>query len=54
MTLNFGQILPQTAELAALERQKKTPKTNNEEICFFAFCRLFVINSFSYLQVTRS
>ena len=49
----FGQFRPQTTELAALERQKKNPHRlimNGVS----TFSQLFLIRSFSYLQVTRT
>ena len=52
--LKFGQIGPQTTELAALERRKKSPLTYNGENGVSTFSRLFLIRSFSYLQVTRT
>ena len=54
MSSNFGQIRLQTTELAALERQKKSPKTYNGENGVSTFSQLFLIRSFSYLQVTRT
>ena len=39
---------------AALERQKKSPKTYNGENGVSTFSQLFLIRSFSYLQVTRT
>ena len=40
-----------TTELAVLERQKKSPYTYNGENGVVTFSRLFLIGSFSYLQV---
>ena len=50
----FGQIGPRTAEIAALERMKKIPKTYNGENNVITFSPLFLIGSFSYLQVMRT
>ena len=54
MNSNFRQIGPPTTELAALERQKKFPYTYNGENNVITFSQLFLIGSFSYLQVTRT
>ena len=54
MSSNFGQIGPLTTELAALERQKKFPQTYNGKNEVITFSRLFLIRSFSYLQVMRT
>ena len=54
MSSKFGQIRPQTTELAALERWKKFPYTYNGENYVITFSRLFLIGSFSYLQVRRT
>ena len=54
MSSNFGQIRPRTTELAALERRKKFPKTYNGKNEVITFSRLFLIGSFSYLQVVRT
>ena len=54
MSSNFGQIWPPTAELAALERRKKFPWTYNGKNKVITFSRLFLIISFSYLQVMRT
>ena len=54
MSLKFGRIRPRTTELAALERRKKFPKTYNGENYVITFSRLFLIGSFSYLQVMRT
>ena len=51
MTLNFGLLLPLTAELAALERLKKSPYAYNGINDIFTFSRLFLIGCFSILQV---
>ena len=48
---NFGLIGPTTAELAALERLKKSPKAYNGKNDVSTFSRLFLIGYFSYLQV---
>ena len=50
----FGQIGPRTAELVALERMKKIPLTYNGENDVITFSPLFLIGSFSYLQVMRT
>ena len=50
----FGQIGPRTAELAALERLKKSPSTYNGENDVITFSPLFLIEFFSYLQVMRT
>ena len=54
MSSKFGRIRPRTMELVALERRKKFPYTYNEENYFITFSRLFLIGSFSYLQVMRT
>ena len=54
MSSNFGQIGPPTTELAALERRKKFPYTYNGKNEVITFSRLFLIGSFSYLQVMRT
>ena len=54
MSSKFGQIQPQTTELAAFERRKKFPQTYNGENYVIIFSRLFLIGSFSYLQVMRT
>ena len=54
MSLKFGRIRPRTMELAALERPKKFPQTYNGENYVITFSRLFLIGSFSYLQVMRT
>ena len=48
---NLGLIGPPTAELAALERLKKSPFAYNGKKDVSTFSRLFLIGSFSYLQV---
>ena len=42
MSLNFGQIRPRTAELAALERLKKFPYTYNGENLFSTLAPSFL------------
>ena len=54
MSSKFGLIRPRTMELAALERRKKFPYTFNGENYVITFSRLFLIGSFSYLQVMRT
>ena len=54
MSSKFGRIRPRTTELAALERRKKFPYTYNGENYVIIFSRLFLIGSFSYLQVMRT
>ena len=51
MSSKFGRIRPLTTELAALERMKKIPSTYNGENNVITFSPLFLIGSFSYLQV---
>ena len=53
MSSKFGRIRPRTTELAALELRKKFPKTYNGEYYVITFSRLFLIGSFSYLQVMK-
>ena len=48
---NFGLIGLPTAELAALEHLKKSLKAYNGKKDVSTFSRLFLIGSFSYLQV---
>ena len=48
----FGQIRLLTAELAALELLKKSTKAYNGKNGVATFPHLFLIKSFSYLQVT--
>ena len=48
---NFGLLGPLAAELAALERLKKSPLAYNGKNDVSTFSRLFLIGSFSYLQV---
>ena len=47
----FSQIRPPTAELAALERLKKSPLTYIGENGVATFSRLFLIGSISYLYL---
>ena len=54
MSSKFGQIWPPTTELAAFERRKKFPWTYNGKNEVITFSRLFLIGSFSYLQVMRT
>ena len=49
--LNFGLLGLLAEELAALERLKKSPKAYNGKNDVFTFSLLFLIGSFSYLQV---
>ena len=50
-SLKFGQIRLLTAELAALEHLKKSPEIYNGKNGVATFSQLFLIKSFSYLQV---
>ena len=50
----FSQIRPRTAELAALERLKKSPYTYNGKNGVATFSQLFLIGSISYLQGTMT
>ena len=52
--MKFCTIRPHTAELAALERLKKFPYTYNGENLVSTLEPLFLIGSFSFLQVTRT
>ena len=54
MSLKFGRIRPWTTELAALEGMKKIPWTYNGENDVITFFPLFLIESFSYLQLMRT
>ena len=54
MSSKFGQIRPRTTELVALERRKKKTHRHNGENYVITFSRLFLIGSFSYLQVMRT
>ena len=51
ISFNFGMIIPPTAELAALERLKKSQLAFNWKKDVPTFSRLFLIGSPSYLQV---
>ena len=50
----FGQIRPRTAELAALERLEKSPKTYNGRNLVITLALSFWNRSSSFLQVTRT
>ena len=50
-SLNFGLLVPLTAESAALECLKKSPQTYNREKNVSTFSQLFLIGSFLYFQV---
>ena len=50
-SLNFSLIGPPTEELAALERLKKSPYAYNGTNDVSTFSGLFLIRSFSYLQI---
>ena len=50
-SLNFGLLGPLAAELAALERLRKSPKAYNGKNYVSTFSWLFLSGSFSYLQV---
>ena len=54
MSSNFDQVRHQIAELAALERLEKSPKTYNGENVVATLAPLFFIGSSSFLQVTRT
>ena len=54
MSSKFGTIPPHTAELAALELLKKIPYTYNGENLVSTLEPLFLVGSFSFLQVTRT
>ena len=54
MSLKFGKIRPWTAELAALERLKKSPLTYNGKDVVNAPAPLFLMGSSSFLQATRT
>ena len=54
MSSNFGQVRPQIAELAALERLEKSPYTYNGKNVVATLAPLFLIGSSSFLQVTRT
>ena len=51
MSSNFGLIGPPTAELDDLEPLKKNPKAYNGKSDVSIFSQLFLVRSFSYLQV---
>ena len=50
---NLGQIRPRTAELAALERLEKSPKTYNGQNVVTSLAHSFLIESFPFLQIRR-
>ena len=54
MSSKFGQIRPQTTELAALERQEKIPIDLQWENAVSMLARLFSIESSSKLLLTRT
>ena len=54
MSSKFSQIRPRTAELAALGRLKKFPKTYNGENLVSTLAHTFLIGSSSFLQVMRT
>ena len=56
MSLKFGQIQPSSAELAAIERLKKSPHTYNGKNCVATFSQQlpFLIRPVSYLQVVMT
>ena len=54
MSSKFGQIEPRTAELAALERLEKSPKTYNGRNLLNNLAPSFLIGSSSFLQVSRT
>ena len=54
MSSKFGKICPWTAELAALERLKKSPLTYNGKDVVNTPALSFLIRSSSFLQVTRT
>ena len=54
MSSKFGRIRPWTTELAALEHMKKIPLAYNGENDVITFSLLFLLGSFSYLQVMRT
>ena len=53
-SLDLGQIGPRTAELAALERLEKSPKTYNGKNVVTTLAPSILIESSSFLQVTRT
>ena len=54
MSSKFSKIRPWTAELAALERLKKSPLTYNGKDVVNTPALSFLIRSSSFLQVTRT
>ena len=54
MSSKFGKIRPWTAELAALERLKKSPLTYNGKDVVNAPAPSFLMGSSSFLQATRT
>ena len=54
MSLKFGKIRPWTAELAALERLKKSPLTYNVKDVENTPAPSFLMGSSSFLQVMRT
>ena len=55
MSSKFGEILPWTTELAALDRlKKKSHRLIMEKMSSSHFLRYFLIRSFSYLQAIRT
>ena len=50
----FSQIRLRTAELAALERLEKSPETYNGKNVVITLAPSFLIQSSSFLQVTRT
>ena len=54
MGSKFGKIRPGSAELATLERLKKSPYTYNERNVLSTVVLSFLIGSYSFLQVTRT
>ena len=53
-SLKFGQIRLLTAELAALEHLKNPHRLIMGKNCVATFSHLFLIKSFSYLQLTMT
>ena len=54
MGSKFGKIGPGSAELAALERLKKSPETYNERNVVSSLVRSFLDKSSLFLQITRT
>ena len=54
INLKFGKIRPWTAELAALERLKKSPLTYNGKYVVNTPAPSFLMGSSSFLQATRT